>query len=205
MVKWMDDNAFRGAYDFFYLPRGSRTNKSLGYAFVNFRNPSSVRQFHEVASANNLPVSHCSAQGLHAVMMKWLRSASLSMAELNTAALPFVDVNPGSYAATFDGSEVPMRFLRLQKDLASQGATSGPRGCADGAKAASPPRREVVAWSSQSDYDRTPSNIVDGHSRSGLSDENFQAAHVAREQARAGAFVANFDINKAIILQTFSL
>ncbi|KAF4664289.1 hypothetical protein FOL47_005220 [Perkinsus chesapeaki] len=30
---------FNGKYDFFYLPRNSRTNHNVGYAFINFRSP----------------------------------------------------------------------------------------------------------------------------------------------------------------------
>jgi hypothetical protein len=47
MMLAMVDQDFRNAYDFFYLPIDQESEANVGYAFINFIDPSTIRQFYK--------------------------------------------------------------------------------------------------------------------------------------------------------------
>ena len=49
------DRQFAGKYDFFYLPIDMKNNCNVGYAFINFVDLPSIREFYDVYHGKSWP------------------------------------------------------------------------------------------------------------------------------------------------------
>lgn len=84
LLDWIDSSGFQGMYDFFYLPRCGDSASNLGYAFINFVNPSQARSFMSTLngvqlnprnSAKVCSVSAADIQGLAQLRKHFRRTA----------------------------------------------------------------------------------------------------------------------------------
>lgn len=55
MLEYLENNGFRGTYDFFYLPIDFRNRCNVGYAFINFVDPEHAKRFLQSLHRVKLP------------------------------------------------------------------------------------------------------------------------------------------------------
>ncbi|CAK0864701.1 unnamed protein product [Prorocentrum cordatum] len=94
LMAWINSFGFAGTYDYLYLPRCLRTQKSKGYAFINFVDSETAQRFTEVLGRvsvhprSSLVVLVSMTQGLVENLARWMRARSRRVRD--PEVLPFV-------------------------------------------------------------------------------------------------------------------
>lgn len=90
----IDFLGFSGTYDYLYVPRCFRTQRSKGYAFINFTDPEVAHRFTDTLdgrvmdTSSSLSVLVSTTQGLQENMVRWVRARSRRVRD--PEVLPFV-------------------------------------------------------------------------------------------------------------------